>query len=150
MQHLFVDVLGQIRTEKYRFDRGWTCHWMYRNTGPETSASGKVTAEKDSGVSNCYQFTIQHEDHTLGNLLTQHLLAEDHVLFAGYRIHHPLDDWIYVRVNVSETIKSPEDLVSGTIERLQSDIDRLQTAFKNEIDRMKTKRAGQDGGYKRY
>jgi DNA-directed RNA polymerase subunit L len=44
-----------------------------------------VIAEKDGGVNNCWQFTIHHEDHTLGNLITQSLLEEDRVLFAGYR-----------------------------------------------------------------
>jgi DNA-directed RNA polymerase II subunit RPB11 len=93
-----------------------------------------VTAEKDpGGVSNCYQFTIQNEDHTLGNLLTQKLLDEDRVLFAGYRIHHPMDDWIYVRVNVSDDIQRPADLVQQTIQTLTQEIDILSDQFAKAV-----------------
>ena len=92
-----------------------------------------VRAEADPGVSNCYNFTIFKEDHTIGNLLTQELLNEDRVLFAGYRIQHPLTDLIIVRVNTSDKINNPEDLVSTTIKNIQSHITLLQTSFKNQV-----------------
>lgn len=106
----------------------------------DVQPSGKIVAEKDEGLSNCYQFTIQHEDHTLGNLLTQQLLTERRVLFAGYRIHHPLNDWIYMRVNVSDNISSPADLVKGTIEKLVREI----TDMRNKFERQVIDRQGQD------
>lgn len=38
-------------------------------------------------------FKIQKEDHTLGNLVTQSLLRDHRVIFAGYRIPHPYATW---------------------------------------------------------
>ena len=103
---------------------------MFANSGPQ-GGQGKVTQQKGN-IDNSYTFTIQHEDHTLGNLLTQELLTEDRVLFAGYRIHHPMDDWIYVRVNVSDEIESSADLIRDTIERLGKQIDNLQKSFEDQ------------------
>lgn len=108
---------------------------MYSTTSTDVGTSSKVTAQSDGGLSNCYQFTIQHEDHTLGNLLTQQLLEERRVLFAGYRIHHPLNDWIYIRVNVSDTIERPSDLVRGTIDKLQHDIETLRVSFDRQVEK---------------
>lgn len=105
-------------------------------------SNGKVKAEKDDGVSNCYRFTIDREDHTVGNLLTEQLLTEERVLFAGYRIHHPLDDWIYIRVDVSDAIEHPADLVKDTVKQLQDDISALRGDFERQINSW---RSGQDG-----
>lgn len=96
----------------------------------------KVIAFKDEGIKNCYEFRIEHEDHTLGNLLTQQLLTESNVLFAGYRIHHPLDDFIYLRVNVAEAagdITNAQELVQHSIDTITSDIKELTSQFKKEL-----------------
>lgn len=94
----------------------------------------RVKLEKDPGISNCYTFTILKEDHTLGNLLTQELLNEPRVLFAGYRIVHPMSDLIVVRVNVNDNIDQPEELVKETIERLCSDFKNLSNQLETQID----------------
>ena len=46
----------------------------------------KITMEKDTKVPNAAIFTINKEDHTLGNLLKHQLLKDPNVLFAGYRV----------------------------------------------------------------
>lgn len=38
-----------------------------------------------SGMSNCSDFTLRKEDHTLGNLLSEYLKQAPHVLMAGYK-----------------------------------------------------------------
>lgn len=112
-------------------------------------SANKVTAQRDEGVSNCYMFTIQREDHTLGNLLTQELLEERRVLFAGYRIHHPLNDFIYVRVNVSDTIEKPKCLVEVTIEKLQGDIEKLSRDFSRQVHEWNTRAGSSARGQER-
>jgi DNA-directed RNA polymerase II subunit RPB11 len=113
----------------------------------EFAGDALVSAEKDSGVNNCWQFRIQHEDHTLGNMLTQKLLDEDRVLFAGYRIHHPMDDWIYIRVNVSDDITRPVDLVNVAINNLVTEINRLAGEFDKGVAR-ELKKGETDGRYR--
>ena len=41
---------------------------------------------------------INNETHTLGNLLAQQLAQCRSVKFAGYRKHHPLDNFIELRI----------------------------------------------------
>ena len=96
----------------------------------------RVKAEKDPGISNCYTFTILKEDHTIGNLLTQELLKEPRVLFAGYRIVHPMSDLIIMRVNVSDTIQGPDELVEGTIRNLQNQFRALEQDFSRQVDNL--------------
>lgn len=36
-------------------------------------------------MSNTSDFTLNKEDHTLGNLLSEHLKKHQHVLMAGYK-----------------------------------------------------------------
>ena len=51
----------------------------------------KVEIEKDSRVPNACLYTFHKEDHTLGNLLKQQLLKDPNVIFAGYKVPHPLE-----------------------------------------------------------
>lgn len=98
-----------------------------------------VRAEKDAGFSNCYNFTIFKEDHTLGNLLTQELLNEERVVFAGYRIQHPMTDLIIVRVNVSEPVDHPIDLVASPIRNIINNLGLLKTEFDRQVKNYKKK-----------
>jgi len=36
-------------------------------------------------MSNTSDFTLNKEDHTLGNLLSEHLKKHQHVMMAGYK-----------------------------------------------------------------
>lgn len=36
-------------------------------------------------MSNCSDFLIKKEDHTIGNLVAEHLKHHPHVLMAGYK-----------------------------------------------------------------
>ena len=38
-----------------------------------------------AGMSNTVDFLIKKEDHTLGNLIAEHLKQAPHVLFAAYK-----------------------------------------------------------------
>ena len=53
----------------------------------------RLTYKLDDRINNCGVFKIQKEDHTLGNLVTQSLLRDHRVIFAGYRIPHPYATW---------------------------------------------------------
>lgn len=117
--------------------------WNHHLEGITEGDDGKkqyVRAEKDSGLANCYNFTIFNEDHTIGNLLTQELLNEDRVLFAGYRIQHPMTDLIIVRVNVQDTIRRPADLVSNTIKNLSDHLNILKNDFERQVEKREKKK----------
>ena len=122
--------------------------WNHHLEGITEGEDGKkqyVRAERDSGLANCYNFTIFKEDDTIGNLLTQELLNEERVLFAGYRIQHPMTDLIIVRVNVSDNIRSPADLVSSTINNLRDHLSYLKEDFEKQVEKKMKK--SQDSRY---
>ena len=91
----------------------------------------KVEIKKDTHDDNSYLFTIYHEDHTIGNLLTSQLLTEDRVLFAGYRIEHPLQDLIKMRVTISQShvIDNPGDMLKNAIGELCDNLEMLDREF---------------------
>ena len=64
----------------------------YRMTRPDK--------KQDTKVPNASIFTINKEDHTLGNLIRHQLLKDPNVLFAGYKNPHPLEHKVVIRVQV--------------------------------------------------
>ncbi|KAK8339869.1 hypothetical protein V6Z12_A08G064600 [Gossypium hirsutum] len=60
----------------------------------------KVSYERDTKIINAATFTIEREDHTIGNILRMQLHGDENVLFAGYKLPHPLQYKILVRVSL--------------------------------------------------
>lgn len=60
----------------------------------------RITYEDDQKLSDAGTFTLLKEDHTLGNPLRMSLLADGRVLFAGYRMPHPLENRMIIRIKV--------------------------------------------------
>ncbi|XP_006801951.2 DNA-directed RNA polymerase II subunit RPB11-a [Neolamprologus brichardi] len=58
----------------------------------------KISISKDTKVPNACLFTLNKEDHTLGNIIRAQLLKDPQVLFAGYKVPHPLEHKIVIRV----------------------------------------------------
>lgn len=58
----------------------------------------RVIYEPDTKITNTGTFTLNKEDHTMGNILRCQLLRDPRVLFAGYRMPHPLINHTLVRV----------------------------------------------------
>nr|XP_024394500.1 DNA-directed RNA polymerases II, IV and V subunit 11-like isoform X2 [Physcomitrium patens] len=57
----------------------------------------KVAYERDMKVMNAATFTLQREDHTIGNILRMQLHRDPSVLFAGYKLPHPLQYRVVVK-----------------------------------------------------
>jgi len=74
----------------------------------------KVSYERDQKMTNAVTFTIHLEDHTVGNLLRKQLLEDPHVLFAAYKVPHPLRHYITVKVQTSH-----EDPVAAMLTAIQ-------------------------------
>lgn len=52
-------------------------------------------------VPNAAIYTINKEDHTLGNMIRLQLLKDPNVMFAGYKNPHPLEHKVVLRIQVS-------------------------------------------------
>ena len=76
---------------------------------------------------NSVTYKIYLEDHTVGDLLRIFLLKNEEVKFAGYKVPHPLEDNLEIKVQT--TGKKPNEIVNATLKSLQKDIFELENEF---------------------
>jgi DNA-directed RNA polymerase II subunit RPB11 len=92
----------------------------------------KVTFARDQKLPNAGVFSVLREDHTAGNLLRCSLHEDPDVVFAGYRIPHPLEPLMEVRVQTTSR-KTPVAAVSDALDRLSTEVDALQREFEAQV-----------------
>ena len=92
----------------------------------------KVVYLKDQKIPHAAQINVRREDHTLGNVIRCQLLNNPSVLFAGYRMPHPLEYELQFRVQTDGS-KSPGHAVIQAIDELETQINTLETKMKKAI-----------------
>lgn len=95
----------------------------------------KVTYQSDTKLENAGTFSFMHEDHTMGNLIRMQLHLDKTVVFAGYRIPHPLEARMVVKVQTNGQ-KTPVQAVEHTLEDLRSEVTSIQAQFNAEFQRV--------------
>ncbi|TQS34386.1 hypothetical protein Golomagni_05233 [Golovinomyces magnicellulatus] len=93
----------------------------------------KCIEAADTRTPNSSVFTINKEDHTLANMLRSHLLKDSHVLFAGYKIPHPLFATLELRVQTDGEI-TPKDALVGCCKTLVNDLQIMSREFTKEYE----------------
>jgi len=96
----------------------------------------KVAIQKDTKIKNAATFILQREDHTLGNVLKMQLLRDTDCLYSAYRMPHPLEHCIHLKVQSSPG-KTPIQLLGGAISDLIEECNLLETRFSMELQRKK-------------
>ncbi|KAJ6259936.1 DNA-directed RNA polymerase II subunit RPB11 [Drechslerella dactyloides] len=81
-------------------------------------------------VPNCVVFTFIKEDHTLGNLLRAQLLKDPKVIFAGYKVPHPLFPNFELRVQTTDETNPRAALIKAS-----QDLIKDLTIFRNNFTR---------------
>ncbi|KAL2460128.1 DNA-directed RNA polymerase II [Abeliophyllum distichum] len=94
----------------------------------------KVSYERDTKIINAASFTIEREDHTVGNILRMQLHRDENVLFAGYKLPHPLKYKIIIRIHTTSQ-SSPMQAYNQAINDLDKELDHLKNAFEAELAR---------------
>jgi len=92
----------------------------------------KITKEQDTKVPNAAVFTINKEDHTLGNMIRQQLLKDPNVLFAGYKNPHPLEHKVILRIQTTSDY-TPQDALMNAITDLISELSLFEESFKESL-----------------
>ncbi|VDN91990.1 unnamed protein product [Brugia pahangi] len=106
----------------------------------------KIAIEKDTKVPNAAIFTVNKEDHTIGNLLKQfaakifhksyfgtfcsQLLKDPQVLFAGYKCPHPLEHKFILRVQTTSDT-TPADALTSAITDLMAELSLFEERFRS-------------------
>ena len=73
-------------------------------------------------------FVIAREDHTVGNALRGALAADPDVVFSGYRIPHPLEHVMHVRVATTGA-RPPRAAVSKALDDLADEVADVRGKF---------------------
>ncbi|XP_062229137.1 DNA-directed RNA polymerases II, IV and V subunit 11-like [Phragmites australis] len=87
-----------------------------------------MSYERDTKIVNAASFTIEREDHTIGNILRMQLHRDPNVLFAGYKLPHPLQYKIIVRIHTTSQ-SSPTQAYTQAINDLDKELEYLKQAF---------------------
>jgi DNA-directed RNA polymerase II subunit RPB11 len=77
-------------------------------------------------------FHFNKEDHTLADLLRSQLVRTPGVIFAGYRVPHPLFPTFDLRIQTNGDI-SPKDVLVETCKELINKLKILDLQFKHEF-----------------
>ncbi|KAK9830372.1 hypothetical protein WJX72_011365 [[Myrmecia] bisecta] len=94
----------------------------------------KVAYERDTKVPNAATFTLQREDHTMGNLIRMQLHRDKHVMFSGYKIPHPLEYRMLIKVQTDGS-KTPIEAADGALKDLQDELNDIREQFVKEAER---------------
>lgn len=100
----------------------------------------KIVKEIDSKVPNAAIFTVNKEDHTLGNMIRNQLLKDPHVLFAGYKNPHPLEHKFVIRVQTTADY-TPHEALANAITDIMSELSLFEERFSSAL---KDKKEGLD------
>ncbi|XP_011931965.1 PREDICTED: LOW QUALITY PROTEIN: DNA-directed RNA polymerase II subunit RPB11-a [Cercocebus atys] len=93
----------------------------------------KAPVTRTPRVTQACLFTINKEDHTLGNIINRkQLLKDPQVLFAGYKVPHPLEHKIIIRVQTTPDY-SPQEAFTNAITDLISELSLLEERFRVAI-----------------
>ena len=101
---------------------------------PEDDSVQKVTITPDTKVPNAATLVIEREDHTLGNILRMQMLEDKEVTFSGYRVQHPLEPAIQVKVQTRSENPGPVKAVEDSLGHLLKELGTIEKAFKNELE----------------
>lgn len=74
---------------------------------------------------------FEREDHTLANLLRAQLLKDDKVIFAAYKVEHPLFANFILRIQTEDDY-TPKEALRNACSSLISELDVIKTKFKDE------------------
>ncbi|XP_026819899.1 DNA-directed RNA polymerase II subunit RPB11-like [Rhopalosiphum maidis] len=97
----------------------------------------KIVKELDTKVMNAAIFTINKEDHTLGNMIRNQLLKDPKVLFAGYKQPHPLEHKFELRVQTKSSEYTPQDALTNSVTDLLTELSLFEERFKDALKQKK-------------
>ena len=95
----------------------------------------RVTITPDTKVPNAATLVIEREDHTLGNILRMQLLEDKEVSFGGYRVQHPLEPAIQVKVQTKSENPGPVKAVEDALGLLLKELGSIEKSFRHELDK---------------
>ena len=100
----------------------------------------RMTYEPDQRVASAGTFTINKEDHTVGNLLRMQLLRDGDTRFAGYQLPHPLEHVCHVKVETTPG-RAPVEVMGAAVTDLRQEVELLDRGFRDACARAREEAA---------
>uniref|UniRef100_A0A6U2CDD8 DNA-directed RNA polymerase RBP11-like dimerisation domain-containing protein n=1 Tax=Hemiselmis andersenii TaxID=464988 RepID=A0A6U2CDD8_HEMAN len=98
----------------------------------------KVHYEEDNKIESAANFTVIKEDHTIGNPIRVQLLRNPDVLFAGYRMPHPLIDQMKLKIQ-TKSATTPVTALGDAITALTKELGEINKQFEHAVAEYKEK-----------
>ncbi|KAJ8324397.1 hypothetical protein BDV3_005143 [Batrachochytrium dendrobatidis] len=92
----------------------------------------KISMEMDTKIPNAATFTVLKEDHTLGNILRMQLLKNPKVIFAGYKVPHPLEHQFILKIQTTPDT-TPADVLQQEVANLIQEVGTIKLKFENAL-----------------
>ncbi|KAI0676549.1 RBP11-like subunits of RNA polymerase [Trametes maxima] len=91
-----------------------------------------VEVSEDTKIPNAATIKIVKQDHTLANLLRSELLSMPQVLFAGYKVPHPLHPYFLLKIQTDGSV-TPTQILETACTKLIGAIAGLESKFQREF-----------------
>lgn len=91
----------------------------------------KVEVVDDTKVPNAATITLAKEDHTIAGALRAALVQDPNVIFAGYRVPHPLEPRVVLRVQTTDET-TPVIVLQEAIRALIVQLGKLRSEWDKE------------------
>ncbi|KAF8315004.1 RBP11-like subunits of RNA polymerase [Clavulina sp. PMI_390] len=88
--------------------------------------------QEDTKIPNAASFKIVKQDHTMANMIRAQLLKSNAVIFAGYKVPHPLEPHFILKVQTDGSI-TPQKALEDSCQTLIATIAELQGKFETEF-----------------
>ncbi|KAI0011148.1 RBP11-like subunits of RNA polymerase [Xylariaceae sp. FL0662B] len=111
----------------------------------EAEGEKKISEQPFAGTSNTSDFLLMKEDHTIGNLLSEHLKQHPHVLMAGYKVAHPNVPEVMIRLQTDGTV-TPREVFIDVCKQLVAAYGQLGREFTREYELRRMVAAGEQDG----
>lgn len=93
----------------------------------------RITVTPDLRTPNTALIKFEREDHTLGNLLRSQLMQDSRVIFAAYKVEHPLFANFMMRLQTEDGY-SPREALKNACSAVIAQLGLLVDRFKTEYD----------------
>ncbi|KAH7345239.1 DNA-directed RNA polymerase [Rhizoctonia solani] len=100
-----------------------------------TLADGERLIEviEDTKIPNAATFKVVKQDHTLANMLRAQLLSNEAVIFAGYKVPHPLEPYFIIKVQTNGAF-TPSQVILDACSALIRMISDIKQQFTTKFD----------------
>ena len=105
----------------------------------------RVSVVDDSRIPSTSTVTLNRQDHTVTNLLSNEIRKNENVIFSGYRVPHPLVPKAEIRVPTKPNTQTPKDVLKDAATKLLADVNNFEESVKTELHRVEIE--GISGGY---